>query len=247
VSIETIAAENLAELKTNPNPGRVVAVGRPSGDPANFLMLTAIMGRSENSRNRVYGVDGGRVFTEAADPSKVKDPRLIIYNAMDELPCADIFVASNGDQTDTVINFMEREFSFFSALNSRQYEPDFPNYTPRITVVCEVDASIQIWFASLLKSPWDESCERNYFTFEDIPIGYGYYLRTYEGDGDPLPSFRRSPLLLPFTGSPNEVMETIWGALNPANRVALAGKLINTTLCRSTVLPPINRFEKVSK
>ncbi len=241
------AVTNMTELAENPYPGRIVAIGRPSEAPDSLLMLTAIMGRSENSRNRVYSAEGGRIFTEAADPSKIKDPSLIIYNAMDELAQKGVFVASNGDQTDTAIHFLRCGAGFAAAMNSQGYEPDAPNFTPRITVVYDANLDIPICFASLRRSPWGESCERHCSMFADIPVGYGYYLRTYEGDGNPLPSFRRDPLLLPFTGTPARVMMSIWEALNPEHRVGLAGKLIDTELWRSTVLPPINRFQKVAQ
>lgn len=242
MNIVELATHNWSALKANPYPGRIVAVGRMNAN--DLVMMTAIMGRSDNSRNRVYGVDHGRIFTEAANPEKMRQAQLIIYNAMNELPRKGAFVASNGDQTDTALEFLRAGESFQEAMDTRDYEPDAPNWTPRISAIVNVDEPTILSFSAIRRSPWSHSVQRDIFAFQEIPIGYGYYLRTYETDGDPLPSYRGAPLLIPCPGNGLAALQSLWSALNPKNRIAVAGKVIDTRYCKSEVLPPINRFRK---
>jgi len=184
------------------------------------------MGRSENSRNRVFDRSDGYVWTKAADPTKLKDPSLIIYNAMLELN--GLFVVTNGDQTDTIIQSLRAGGTFRQALATRQYEPDAPNFTPRISALTSVrDGMPMLEMAVLKQSPISIACDRFFYVYDDLPPGYGRMITTYAGDGDPLPCFQGEPMLMPLSGGIEEIADTYWKALNEDNRVALAVKFID--------------------
>ncbi len=241
--LKTLAGNNLLALATNPYPGRGIVVGidRTGGY---MVQVYWIMGRKENSRNRVFGIgDNGRLFTEAADPSKVTDPSLIFYNAMREVGL--YYVVSNGDQTDTVISALgPNTFSLDLALRGREYEPDLPNFTPRITAVSSIAKGRTALFMSVLrKSPFGEGCDR--FTYELTPApGFGYCITTYSGDGDPLPSFSGDPVLMPLVGGIEEIANDYWVALNGENRISLAVKSIQISSGNSSI-HIINKYAKV--
>ncbi len=186
-------------LKNNPYPGRGIAVGK---DRVYYF----IMGRSENSRNRIFLETEDGIRTEAHDPSKMKDPSLIIYHPVRKM--GEALVVTNGDQTDTICEYGD----FRKALMTREYEPDGPNWTPRISAVVNADGSFEI---SILKEK-DGNCLREFFCFEGCSEGKGYFISTYQGPGDPLPS---------FAGEPVEVTmpepEEVWQALNADNKVSL--------------------------
>ena len=186
-------------LKTNPYPGRGIAVGR---DRVYYF----IMGRSENSRNRIFTPTDDGIRTEAHDPAKVKDPSLIIYHPVRTMGRA--LIVTNGDQTDTIRDMGD----FRKALMTREYEPDAPNFTPRISAILYGDGSFEL---SILKHR-DGGCLREFFCYEGCEEGRGVFLSTYQGDGSPLPS---------FAGEPKEVAmpepEEVWAALNPDNKVSL--------------------------
>ena len=192
--------QNLLELlRNNPYPGRGIVVG-------NDAVYYWIMGRSENSRNRVFTRTEDGIKTEAHDPSKMKDPSLIIYHPVRTM--GDALVVTNGDQTDTIVEFGD----FRKALMTREYEPDAPNFTSRISAIIYEDKSFEL---SLLKHK-DGTCLREFFCYESCPEGKGYFISTYKGDGDPLPAFE---------GEPKEVTmpspEEVWQALNFDNKVSL--------------------------
>jgi IMP cyclohydrolase len=213
-------------LKQNPYPGRGLVVGR-SSDGEGWLIVYFIMGRSENSRNRRFRAEGDRLWTEPVDPSLVKDPSLIIYDAMLALPGTQI--VGNGDQVKTAFEFLERGERFASAMETREREPDAPNYTPRITAKLDgtrKDARIEL---SILKANAidPEQTDRIVFRPADPPAGLGYGLTTYMGDGSPLPAFEGEPVLLPLVGDPEAVLDAYWEALDADNRVALAVKALN--------------------
>lgn len=240
--IVSLAAKNLDWLSTNEYPGRGLILGCNAAG-THLVQIYWIMGRSENSRNRVFGSKGGRLFTEAADPSKMKDPSLIIYNAMLEREGA--FLVSNGDQTDTAMAHLIGGDAFAIALRDREYEPDAPNYTPRITGLCSLngqhpEASISI----LRKSPWGSGCDRINFSYETLEPGYGHCVTTYMDDGNPLPSFTGEPLLMPLGKEQQEVLETYWNALDGENLVSLAVKFINRDSGKSEILIE-NNYKKV--
>ena len=186
-------------LKTNPYPGRGIAVGK---DRVYYF----IMGRSENSRNRVFveTEDGSR--TQAHDPSKMKDPRLIIYHPVRKMGGA--LVVTNGDQTDTIVETGD----FRAALMTRTYEPDGPNWTPRISALLRPDGSFEL---SILKEK-DGRCLREFFAYEGCDEGKGCFISTYQGPGEPLPSFAGEPLEIDMPEP-----EAVWAALNEENKVSL--------------------------
>ncbi len=222
-----LARRNFADLGNNPYPGRGIVIGL-DGTSERIVQMYWIMGRSGNSRNRIFKADDltGRLYTEAADASKMTDPSLIIYNAMRE--SSPFYVVSNGDQTDTVMDSLSKgPFYLNVALDHREYEPDEPNFTQRITAVCRLSkGGDQINELSILrKSKFGLGCDR--FTYElDTDPGFGYCITTYADDGSPLPSFFGEPLLMPLIGNISEIAKTYWDALNPENRVALAVKTI---------------------
>lgn len=237
-----LASTNLVTLRKNAYPGRGIVIGLDDTGEY-FVQVYWIMGRSENSRNRVFGKDAdtGRVFTEAADSAKVRDPSLIIYNAMAEI--GDCFVVSNGDQTDTVIKAVAEKKSFGDAMRMRQYEPDDPNYTPRISAVCLPQSHV-MEMAVLRKSPWDNACDRHFYCFGEIGRGLGFCITTYSGNGNPLPAFQGEPYLLPLQGDLGTINKTLWNALDSENRVALVTKFIHRESSHSTI-EIINKFSKV--
>ena len=226
----TLAAQaNLFNLSSNLYPGRGIVAGLDETG-ANLVQVYWVMGRSENSRNRVFKGDPntGRLYTEAADPSKMKDSSLIIYNAMREY--AGFLVVSNGDQTDTVIEKLREspQVNCYpqAALSSRQYEPDAPNFTQRITAVSSVwkNQHQGTGFSILRKSRFGTGCDNLAYEYPCIRPGFGFCITTYAGDGNPLPPFYGDPLLMPLTGSIKDIAETYWKALNEENRVSLAVK-----------------------
>jgi IMP cyclohydrolase len=203
-------------LKGNPYPGRGIAVGRIGEET---VLAYFIMGRSANSRNRIFALDGGTLFTKAFDESKVEDPSLIIYNAVRSF--GDLTVVTNGDQTDTVCAFLEEGRTFEEALATREYEPDGPNWTPRISALVFPDGSSRF---SILKKD-GESCARLFWDYEPVP-GKGRFLSTYATDGSPLPSFEGEPLEFGICGAPEEFARGLWDSLNQDNRVSLYVRVI---------------------
>jgi IMP cyclohydrolase len=241
-ALMALAGNNILALAENPYPGRGIVAGL---DESGLYMVQVywIMGRKPNSRNRVFDADdNGRLFTEAADPSKVEDPSLIIYNAMREKGLN--YVVSNGDQTDTVISsLIPSTFSLDLALRGREYEPDKPNFTPRITAINSIAKGRTELFMSLLrKSLFGEGCDR--FTYELTPApGFGYCITTYTGDGDPLPPFAGEPVLMPLVGGIKKIANDYWAALNEENRVSLAVKSIQISSGNSSI-HIINKYAK---
>ncbi len=189
----------LAFLRSNPYPGRGIAVGR---DRVYYF----IMGRSENSRNRIFSLTDDGIRTEAHDPAKLRDPSLIIYHPVRSM--GDSLIVTNGDQTDTIRDMGD----FRKALATREYEPDEPNYTPRISAILNADGSFSL---SVLKRA-DGRCLRCFYDYEGCDEGRGYFISTYEGDGSPLPSFSGEPLPIDMPEP-----EAVWEALNQDNKVSL--------------------------
>jgi hypothetical protein len=240
-SLAALAKESFARhLAGNPYPGRGLVLGRSEANDE-WLQIYWIMGRSENSRNRVFVARGGELRTRAADPARVADPSLIIYEAMLELP--GVFIVSNGDQTRTVYDVLEAGGRFEDALEMREREPDAPNYTPRITGLIDLRLDEPSFALSILRAnPADPTrTDRTTFRPTPPPAGFGVGLTTYQGDGSPLPPFRGDPLWLPLLGTAAEVADAYWAALDPENRVALAVKRIGPTGASELLLR--NRFE----
>ena len=226
-------AQNLAALRANPYPGRGICVGLDENG-AHILQVYWIMGRSVNSRNRVFVAEGGSLRTAAADPSQLKDPTNVIYNAMRELK--QVYVVTNGNHTDTIYDAIAAGGTFVEALNTRTYEPDAPNSTARISCVCDLRSGQAVTELSVVKkSACSDAPERQFFQYEALPRGAGYTITTYTGDGDPLPRFEGEPYLLPLVGGPQKVLETIWGALNAENRVSIALKSIEAATGKSRI------------
>ena len=207
-----------AELKRNPYPGRGIVLGRTE-DNEHAVIAYFIMGRSENSRNRIFSVTEDGIRTEAYDPSKMEDPSLIIYHPVRFLDGKTI--VTNGDQTDTIRDMMAQGHCYRHALMTRTFEPDGPNYTPRISGVVLPDGSYKL---SILKSfNGDPACCCRYFYEYDAPVaGYGHFIHTYMGDGNPLPSFEGEPELIKIqSDSAEEFAGLLWDSLNEENKVSL--------------------------
>jgi len=212
-------------LIENPYPGRGLVLGR-SADGEAWVQLYWIMGRSANSRNRVLVADGPTLRTEPFDAASVEDPSLILYDAMLELER--VYLVSNGDQTRTLQGALAQGGTFEAALETREREPDAPNYTPRISGMIDLRGREPALALSLLKANRADPARTDRTTHRPSPPlpGFGLGLTTYRGDGSPLPSFEGEPLWLPVPGAPEALLTRYWEALGAANRVALALKWI---------------------
>lgn len=209
------------ELRGNPYPGRGIVIGR-TADGKYAVAAYFIMGRSVNSRNRVFVEDGEGIRTEAFDPSKLSDPSLIIYAPVRVLKNRTI--VTNGDQTDTVYEGLAGGKSFEEALAEREFEPDAPNYTPRISGVMEIEGGAFSYKMSILKSAdGDPSCCNRYtFSYDNPPAGEGRFIHTYQNDGDPLPSFEGEPeRILIGDEDIDSFAGHIWESLDKENKVSL--------------------------
>lgn len=202
-------------LRATSYPGRGIAVGRTAdGKRAVYYF---IMGRSVNSRNRIFVPEADGIRTQAFDESKLEDPSLIIYHPVRAM--GDCFIVTNGDQTDTIRDAIAEGGTFRSACLTREYEPDGPNFTPRISAILYNDNTFEM---SILKHGWAgadaevDVCNRNFYLYEDCPWGTARFISTYQGDGTPLPTFAGEPLEVTLP-TPDEV----WAALNPDNKVSL--------------------------
>ena len=204
-------------LKGNAYPGRGIVLGR-NEDGACAVTAYFLEGRSANSRNRVLTLEDGVLKTKPFDEALVSDPSLIIYNAMRVYE--NRLIVSNGDQTDTIREFLAAGKSFAEALKTRTFEPDAPNYTPRISGLVTIgDGSLSCEMSILRREP-SGGCERAFFAFEPEP-GTGMLFHTYEGDGAPLPSFEGPPRGVRICGSAEDFAHELWEALDPQNRIAL--------------------------
>ncbi len=206
------------ELRENSYPGRGIVIGR-SEDGRKAVTAYFIMGRSENSRNRVFVEEGEGIRTQAYDASKLTDPSLIIYAPVRVLGGKTI--VTNGDQTDTVYECMEKGLTFEQALRTRKFEPDGPNYTPRISGILE-NGSFD-YTMSILKSDNGDpsSCNRYTFSYENCPAGEGHFIHTYKCDGNPLPSFEGEPKLVAIPNDMEKFTNMLWLNLNEENKVSL--------------------------
>ena len=212
------------ELSATTYPGRGIVLGK-SADARCFYIAYFIMGRSENSRNRIFEIDGRGIRTKAFDESKMVDPSLIIYAPV--RVCGDVTIVTNGDQTDTIYDALEAGKTFEEALRSRTFEPDAPNYTPRISGVVEPKADR--YRLSILKSAdGDPASTRRYFFDYDAPRpGEGHFIHTYQQDGNPLPSFEGEPVPVTIEGDLETFSWTVWDNLNAANKVSLFTRSID--------------------
>ena len=210
------------QLNTNSYPGRGIVLGK-SKDGKNAVIAYFIMGRSVNSRNRVFEEnDRGGIRTKAFDESKMEDPSLIIYNPV--LKLDNKTIVTNGDQTDTIYDFMSEGHCYRHALLTREFEPDAPNYTPRISGVVKGNGD---YVLSILKSNMGmPQCVRNFFEYP-AQAGLGHFIHTYKCDGDPIPSFEGEPVPVEIDGTIDEFTSMIWANLNEDNKVSLFVRYID--------------------
>lgn len=214
------------ELKGNPYPGRGIVIGRtPDGTRA--VAAYFIMGRSENSRNRVFVEDGQGIRTQAFDPAKLKDPSLIIYAPVRVL--GNKTIVTNGDQTDTIYEGMDKQLTFEQSLRGREFEPDGPNYTPRISGIMHIENGRFNYAMSILKSNHGDpaSCCRYTFAYENPLAGEGHFIHTYKSDGNPLPSFEGEPKLAGMMDEMDAFTDMLWESLNRENKVSLFVRYID--------------------
>ena len=215
------AASNFKHhLEDNPYPGRGLVLGcDPNGD---FLLLYWIMGRSENSRNRVFTLFDEGLRTEAADPSRLEDPSLIIYNAVCRTHRG--FLVTNGDHTDRIHQSLMQGGSFQDSLLTERHEPDSPNYTPRIVGLLDLSSTPPCAELGIIRRSVFSAklSEHRVFHFPELKPGYGFGITTYQGDGNPLPAFDGPPMLMPLDDGAEQLSVRYWDALDPHNRVALA-------------------------
>ena len=212
-------------LAANPYPGRGIVVGK-SEDGKNAVIAYFIMGRSENSRNRVFTERDGNVYTEPHDYSKVQDPSLIIYSAIKSID--NKLIVTNGDQTDTIYDFLAKGEDMRTALRTREFEPDAPNLTPRISAVLSFADKSFTYDMSILKSADPEGTACNRFFYEYSPIaGLGHFIHTYVTDGNPIPTFQGEPERVKIPNCIDCFTNKIWESLNENNKISLYVRYID--------------------
>lgn len=214
------------QLRQNAYPGRGIVLGK-SADNQYAVAAYFIMGRSENSRNRIFVEDGEGIRTQAYDPAKLSDPSLIIYAPVRVL--GNKTIVTNGDQTDTIYEGMDHQQTFEQSLRCREFEPDAPNYTPRISGIMHVEQGSYNYAMSILKSANGNpaACSRYTFAYENPQAGEGHFIHTYMGDGNPLPSFCGEPEWIKIEGDIDEFAGRIWDSLHPENKVSLFVRYID--------------------
>lgn len=227
------------ELQNNTYPGRGIVLGK-TADGTKAVAAYFIMGRSENSRNRVFVEVGAGIRTQAHDPSKLTDPSLIIYAPVRVL--GNKTIVTNGDQTDTIYDGMDRQLTFEQSLRSREFEPDGPNYTPRISGIMHVENGTYNYAMSILKSSDGDpsACSRYTFAYENPIAGEGHFIHTYMHDGDPLPSFEGEPkrVRVAISDDINAFADLLWNSLNEENKVSLFVRYIDikTGVCETKIV-----------
>lgn len=214
------------ELNSNTYPGRGIVIGKTK-DGKKAVTAYFIMGRSNNSRNRVFVEDGEGIRTQAFDPLKLEDPSLIIYAPVRVL--GNKTIVTNGDQTDTIYEGMDKQLTFEQSLRTREFEPDAPNYTPRISGIMHIENNKYNYAMSILKSNNGNpnSCNRYTFAYENPIEGQGHFIHTYMHDGEVLPSFEGEPKLVELDGDIDEFTNMIWSNLNEDNKVSLFVRFID--------------------
>jgi len=222
--MEMISLEQ--DLKQNSYPGRGIIIGK-SKDGKKAVTAYFIMGRSENSRNRIFAEEGRGIRTQAFDPSKLTDPSLIIYAPVRVL--GNKTIVTNGDQTDTIYEAMDKQQTFEQSLRSREFEPDAPNYTPRISGILHIENGNYNYALSILKTANGnkESCNRYTFAYENCPAGEGHFIHTYRCDGNPLPSYEGEPKQVKIPDNIDAFTEMLWESLDEENKVSLFVRYID--------------------
>lgn len=215
-----------SKLSENSYPGRGIVIGR-SADGKYAVTAYFIMGRSVNSRNRVFVEDGEGIRTQAFDPSKLSDPSLIIYAPVRVM--GNKTIVTNGDQTDTIYELMDKQQTFEQSLRTREFEPDKPNYTPRISGIMHVGDGHYNYAMSILKSNNGnpDSCNRYTFAYSNPAAGEGHFIHTYRCDGNPLPSFEGEPKLVEIPDDMQAFTDLLWNSLNEDNKVSLFVRYID--------------------
>ena len=213
-------------LQGNPYPGRGIALGR-SADGKRAMVVYFIMGRSVNSRNRIFAEEGEGLRTQAFDESKLEDPSLIIYAPVRVL--GNKTIVTNGDQTDTIYEGMDKQLTFEQSLRCREFEPDGPNFTPRISGIMHIENGKYNYAMSILKSNNGnpDGCSRFTFAYENPAAGEGHFIHTYKCDGTPLPSFEGEPKLIGIPDDIDAFADTLWNSLNEENKVSLFVRYID--------------------
>lgn len=214
------------ELQHNSYPGRGIVIGK-SEDERYAVIAYFIMGRSENSRNRIFVEEGLGIRTQAYDPAKLTDPSLIIYAPIRVL--GNKTIVTNGDQTDTIYELMDKQLTFEQALRTREFEPDAPNYTPRISGIVHTGEGRFNYALSILKSNQGDpdACNRYLFAYEHPRAGEGHFIHTYLKDENPLPSFEGEPKIVKIQGDIDSMTKNIWENLNVENKVSLVVRTID--------------------
>ena len=214
------------ELSSNAYPGRGIIIGK-SKDGKKAVTAYFIMGRSSNSRNRVFVEEGQGIRTQAFDESKLEDPSLIIYAPVRVL--GNKTIVTNGDQTDTIFDQMDKQMTFEQSLRCREFEPDGPNYTPRISGIMHIEGGEYNYAMSILKSNNGNpaACNRYTFAFSNPVAGEARFIHTYMNDANPLPSFEGEPELVDILDDIDEYTNLLWENLNEANKVSLFVRYIN--------------------
>ena len=214
------------DLSSNAYPGRGIVIGK-SADGRYAVTAYFIMGRSSNSRNRVFVEDGAGIRTQAFDPSKLEDPSLIIYAPVRVL--GNKTIVTNGDQTDTIYELMDKQQTFEQSLRTREFEPDAPNYTPRISGIMHLENGGYNYAMSILKSNNGDpsACNRYTFAYSNCVAGEGHFIHTYKCDGNPLPSFEGEPKLVAIPDDIDAFTELLWSSLNAENKVSLFVRYID--------------------
>lgn len=222
--MEMLKIEN--ELRNNSYPGRGIIIGR-SADAARAVSAYFIMGRSANSRNRIFVEDGEGIRTQAFDSSKLLDASLIIYAPVRVL--GNKTIVTNGDQTDTIYEGMDKQMTFEQCLRNREFEPDGPNYTPRISGIMHIENGTYNYAMSIIKSNNGnpKSCNRYTFAYENPAAGEGHFIHTYQGDGNPLLSFEGEPKLIEIPDDMDAFTDMLWSSLNEENKISLFVRYIH--------------------
>ena len=222
--MEMISIEK--ELRENSYPGRGIIIGK-SADGTKAVTAYFIMGRSVNSRNRIFVEEGDGIRTQAFDPALLTDPSLVIYAPVRVL--GNKTIVTNGDQTDTIYEGMDSQMTFEQSLRSREFEPDGPNYTPRISGIMHIENGSYNYAMSILKSNngSPDSCNRYTFAYENPAAGEGHFIHTYRCDGNPLPSFEGEPKLIGIPDDMEAFTDMLWSSLNEENKVSLFVRYID--------------------
>ena len=238
--MDIYAVNDLTELlRSNPYPGRGIVLGQtPDGKHA--VTAYFIMGRSANSRNRIFVEEPDGIRTEAYDPSKLEDPSLIIYHPVRQFGRG--LIVTNGDQTDTIRDYLKKGLPMEQALCTREFEPDGPNWTPRISGLLSPDGSYKL---SILKSADAEgsACVRQTFEYPALP-GVGHFLHTYVTDGNPIPTFQGEPERVAITGDIDTFAAALWESLNEANKISLFVRFTDLET-RTFQQRIINKYQRV--